>query len=543
MNKEDGMISISMLIVLSLMAVFSLYIYRLSLTENDSLEILKMNMQTKNYTISESLKLIDIYKYDKEKWQDDCMKAQGKDEFDEAIIVDEKTVTDKQMKKSVQIKAYLMQTYNQDIYKLIVESSLEDITNQNCIYLQKKDIALYSVGNVKRELKKIGRKLYIRDFAKFIFAYIEEDKLSLLTVQKITDDRWQIIHFYAEKIQKNNEDINFYQEILYRFYKEQERENIKYLVINFAEQKQQILHYSFPHMPLSEIKKALYWELQEDIKLEEYYYTYTLEDEKENYNLKVNLINKNLVYLWQQLAKEQNINLYSVFCQNDIKIDVIAEDEYIKRYRVEKQSDIFNCEIQIDRELLAEIEDFDVISKILVCFLQRQYQEFLPKRQQLSYLNWQNIYLLLITILLSCSCCLGGYAITKYYQAERQEQNIKEEITLVQNDIDDIEQLKQQEALIKDKQKLVQNLEEKSVNIYAILINLGANTVDDVALTDLKIKDGEIFLKGRARNYQSIAVYKEKLSEIRFFQTSEIGEIKINTEDNLLDFTMKIVMR
>lgn len=109
-------------------------------------------------------------------------------------------------------------------------------------------IALYSVGNVKRELKKIGRKLYIRDFAKFIFAYIEEDKLSLLTVQKITDDRWQIIHFYAEKIQKNNEDINFYQEILYRFYKEQERENIKYLVINFAEQKQQILHYSFPRM-------------------------------------------------------------------------------------------------------------------------------------------------------------------------------------------------------------------------------------------------------------------------------------------------------
>ena len=84
-------------------------------------------------------------------------------------------------------------------------------------------IALYSVGNVKRELKKIGRKLYIRDFAKFIFAYIEEDKLSLLTVQKITDDRWQIIHFYAGKIQKNNEYINFYQEILYRFYKEQEQ--------------------------------------------------------------------------------------------------------------------------------------------------------------------------------------------------------------------------------------------------------------------------------------------------------------------------------
>ena len=75
---------------------------------------------------------------------------------------------------------------------------------------------------------------------------------------------------------------------------------------------------------------------------------------------------------------------------------------------------------------------------------------------------------------------------------------------MVQNDIDDIEQLKQQEALIKDKQKLVQNLEEKSVNIYAILINLGANTVDDVALTDLKIKDGEIFFEGTSEKFIKI---------------------------------------
>ena len=53
----------------------------------------------------------------------------------------------------------------------------------------------------------------------------------------------------------------------------------------------------------------------------------------------------------------------------------------------------FNCELQIDRELLAEIEDFGVISKILVCFSQRQYQEFLPKRQQLSYFKLAKYYI------------------------------------------------------------------------------------------------------------------------------------------------------
>ena len=286
-------------------------------------------------------------------------------------------------------------------------------------------IALYSVGNVKRELKKIGRKLYIRDFAKFIFAYIEEDKLSLLTVQKITDDRWQIIHFYAEKIQKNNEDINFYQEILYRFYKEQERENIKYLVINFAKQKQQILHYSFPRMPLSEIKKALYWELQEDIKLEEYYYTYTLEDAKENYNLKVNLIGKNLVYLWQQLAKEQNLNLYSVFCQNDVKIDVIAEDEYIKRYRVEKQSDIFNCGKKVIKFITGK-ENVEQIGEICACynivhsFILNEYflDGFLPENGK---------------VILDCGAAMGDTAIvfadqypdSKIYSFECIEKNIE----------------------------------------------------------------------------------------------------------------------
>lgn len=404
-------------------------------------------------------------------------------------------------------------------------------------------IVLYSVGNVKEQLKRIGKKLYIRNLSKFIFIYLDEDNIFLMTLKNINKIRWQISHFYMEKIQEKDEDINFYQEVLYRFYKEQEQEEIKYLVISIAKQKLQILNYNFPMMPLAEVKKALYWELQEDINLKKYYYTYILENIREGYSIKVNLIIRNIVNLWQQLAKEQNLKLYSVFCQNDVNIDMIIEDEYVKKYVVGKNNDSLNCELQIDRELLMEIENFDVISEVLVCFLKQEYQEFLPKKQQLSYFNWKNIYLLLITIILSCSCCLSGYVVTKYYQAERQEQNIKEEINLVQNDIDDIEQLKQQENLIKDKQKLVQILEEKSVNMYAILINLGANTVDDVHLVDMKIENGEVFLKGRAKNYQSIAMYKEKLSSINFFHTNEIGEIKINTEDNLLDFTMKIVMR
>lgn len=86
MDKEAGMISISMLIILSIMTVFSLYIYKLSIIENDSLEILRKNIQTQNYTISESLDLINIYKNDKEKWKDDCLNTEGKNNFDDALL-------------------------------------------------------------------------------------------------------------------------------------------------------------------------------------------------------------------------------------------------------------------------------------------------------------------------------------------------------------------------------------------------------------------------------------------------------------------------
>lgn len=141
MNKEDGTISLSMLIILSLMTVFSLYIYRLSSVENDTLDILKINLETENYTISESLKIIAYFKYDKVKWQEICLSVNDNniDTLEEAFIVDEQVLIDDKLNKPVQIKAYLLKTEKENIYKLIVESNLNDIINQNIIYLQKKD--------------------------------------------------------------------------------------------------------------------------------------------------------------------------------------------------------------------------------------------------------------------------------------------------------------------------------------------------------------------------------------------------------------------
>lgn len=139
MKKEDGTISLSMLIVLSMMIIFSLCIYKMSIIENDSLNLLKINIDVENYTISESLKMIEDFKGDKTRWQEICSRANEIDDMDKIFYIDKRVFIDEKLNEQVQIKAYLLKTEKENIYKLIVESSLNDITNQNIIYLQKKD--------------------------------------------------------------------------------------------------------------------------------------------------------------------------------------------------------------------------------------------------------------------------------------------------------------------------------------------------------------------------------------------------------------------
>lgn len=139
MKKEDGTISLSMLIVLSMMTIFSLCIYKMSIIENDSLNLLKINVNVENYTISESLKMIEDFKDDKTRWQEICSRANEIDDMDKIFYIDKRVFIDEKLNEQVQIKAYLLKTEKENIYKLIVESSLNDITNQNIIYLQKKD--------------------------------------------------------------------------------------------------------------------------------------------------------------------------------------------------------------------------------------------------------------------------------------------------------------------------------------------------------------------------------------------------------------------
>ena len=140
-HNENGMVSISASIILSLVVMFTLAIYELSLGENDTVEVLKLNKQAENYTISECLNMINKYQNDYNLWQIDTKRAENITEFAEAIVVDEQNLNnDKLNAGDIKITAYLM-NYKQNEYRLVVETSFpkKEITNQKCVYLIQKD--------------------------------------------------------------------------------------------------------------------------------------------------------------------------------------------------------------------------------------------------------------------------------------------------------------------------------------------------------------------------------------------------------------------
>ena len=98
---------------------------------------LQKSAAARNFTVSEASKLIALYEQNETLWLKDSNAAEDKYELADGIMVDMRQEKTNQFGNAV-INAYLVH-YQGDMYILIVESTIEDITNQVCIYLTRKD--------------------------------------------------------------------------------------------------------------------------------------------------------------------------------------------------------------------------------------------------------------------------------------------------------------------------------------------------------------------------------------------------------------------
>lgn len=136
-HDEKGMLGISGLIILCVLSMLIFYLHDLYRQEEMTTAVLQKSAAARNLTVSEASKLIALYEQDETLWLNDSNAAEDKYELADGIMVDMRQEKTNQFSNAV-INAYLVH-YQGDMYILIVESTIEDITNQVCIYLTRKD--------------------------------------------------------------------------------------------------------------------------------------------------------------------------------------------------------------------------------------------------------------------------------------------------------------------------------------------------------------------------------------------------------------------
>lgn len=136
-KAEDGMMAISYLIIICVLSIISMYLCDMYQSQINSLAVLKAGETAKNFSLSRAEILISRYQKDLTLWEGDCAKAIFSYEFADAIIVDDVQEADENFQNKT-AKAYLMH-YKDNVYVLIVESTVNKIVNQVCIYLEQED--------------------------------------------------------------------------------------------------------------------------------------------------------------------------------------------------------------------------------------------------------------------------------------------------------------------------------------------------------------------------------------------------------------------
>ncbi len=136
-QDESGLASLSGLIILCLLGMILFYMYDIYAVQMEKVTVLKAGMTARNYTVSCAELIIDHYRENDDAWLSDTAKATQAYDFAQAIVVEQMQEDDAYF-KSKTMTAYMMR-YTIDVYILIVESTVNGITNQVRIYLQQKD--------------------------------------------------------------------------------------------------------------------------------------------------------------------------------------------------------------------------------------------------------------------------------------------------------------------------------------------------------------------------------------------------------------------
>lgn len=136
-HDNRGYFCVSGLIILSIISILMYYLHDLYSQEVQTVSVLQTSCIARNLTLSEASKIIALYTNDKTIWNEHCLEAIDKYDLSDGILVDE--VQQQKVNLGMVLSRAHLVHYKENMYILIIESTVLDITNQICIYLIKKD--------------------------------------------------------------------------------------------------------------------------------------------------------------------------------------------------------------------------------------------------------------------------------------------------------------------------------------------------------------------------------------------------------------------
>lgn len=378
---------------------------------------------------------------------------------------------------------------------------------------------LLNVGNVKfKNIHKISN-VFKHDYRHFILLNVSKDIVYLSEI--IYEKEKSIYKISAISIeQRQYDDELFYQEILYHFCRDR---NLKCLpvFISLDNTLLKIKQFNFPKMPSKDMQKALDWELNDWKK--DYIYNYSIENTDLDNQITAFLLEKSYINDWWQIIKEQNLQLAYIFCVNNTVVN---------------ESDVKI--VMNDDELFSIVKEDELYKIYNAVYALANHKEIILNKDfcRVTYLNWRNISVVIMLFLLVISSFVIGNSAYTYFNLKEQQEILSEQLYLKQADKDLINELKQQENTIKRKQNVLKTIYKKDVKFYPLMVNLGTNTLSDVKLMNVDVKDNKIILSGKSQNYAALSAYKTQLEQIKFIKNVKINNTKLSEADNLIDFSL-----
>ena len=124
-----------------------------------------------------------------------------------------------------------------------------------------------------------------------------------------------------------------------------------------------------------------------------------------------------------------------------------------------------------------------------------------------------------------------GWQKARMYAANRALRNVTQELQSIQGPYADVQKLEAQKGELREKLRVIGQLERKKVGPVRILAGLSEATPEKLWLTEFADAGGTLKLTGLGVDEQTVADFMRRLGTFSFFRTVDLDETSQVTQD------------